>query len=96
MKLQQKMALNSYWDNRFNRQAIKLLPGDFVACQGEEMIVTVLGSCISVCLFETKLKMGGMNHFMLPEAKKKYQLLAIHVSSRTQTLRDMVLRQWNY
>ncbi len=60
---------NSYWDNRFSRTAVKLLPGDFFACTGEEMIVTVLGSCISVCLYETQLKIGGMNHFMLPETK---------------------------
>jgi chemotaxis protein CheD len=29
-------------------------------------IVTILGSCISVCLFDTALKYGGMNHFMMP------------------------------
>ncbi len=58
---------NSYWDGRFKRKAVKLLPGDFFACQGEEMIVTVLGSCIAVCLYDTKLKIGGMNHFMLPK-----------------------------
>ncbi len=62
---------NSYWDSRFKRTAIKLLPGDFFICQDEEMIVTVLGSCISVCVYETRLKIGGMNHFMLPEIKKE-------------------------
>lgn len=60
---------NSYWDARFKRKAIKLLPGEYVACNGKEMIVTVLGSCISVCLYESTLKIGGMNHFMLPAAK---------------------------
>jgi chemotaxis protein CheD len=59
--------LNSYWDNRFKRTAVKLLPGDFFACSGEQVIVTVLGSCIAVCLYETQLKIGGMNHFMLPQ-----------------------------
>lgn len=29
-------------------------------------VVTVLGSCISVCLYDTKMKIGGINHFMLP------------------------------
>ena len=29
-------------------------------------IQTVLGSCVSVCLFDQKLNFGGMNHFMLP------------------------------
>ena len=27
---------------------------------------TVLGSCISVCLWDEKRKIGGMNHYMLP------------------------------
>ncbi|WP_082865372.1 chemotaxis protein CheD, partial [Oleiphilus sp. HI0086] len=32
-----------------------------------EMIVTVLGSCISACVRDVQLGIGGMNHFMLPE-----------------------------
>lgn len=34
----------------------------------ESMILdTVLGSCISACLYDPVVKVGGMNHFMLPE-----------------------------
>ena len=29
-------------------------------------VVTILGSCISVCLYDSKKKMGGINHYMLP------------------------------
>lgn len=29
-------------------------------------IVTVLGSCIAVCLYDTKTKISGMNHYLLP------------------------------
>jgi chemotaxis protein CheD len=29
--------------------------------------VTILGSCVSVCLWDRKIKAGGMNHFLLPE-----------------------------
>lgn len=29
-------------------------------------VITVLGSCISVCLWDTKLNIGGINHYMLP------------------------------
>lgn len=28
---------------------------------------TLLGSCVAVCLFDPLLKIGGINHFMLPE-----------------------------
>ena len=29
-------------------------------------VITILGSCISVCLWDTVLKFGGMNHYLLP------------------------------
>lgn len=29
-------------------------------------ILTILGSCVSVCLWDRALKFGGMNHFVLP------------------------------
>jgi chemotaxis protein CheD len=45
----------------------KVLPGEFyVSCIDEE-IVTVLGSCISVCMWDKEAGIGGMNHFLLPE-----------------------------
>lgn len=31
-------------------------------------IVTVLGSCISACIYDKKSRIGGMNHFMLPNS----------------------------
>lgn len=44
----------------------KLLPGDFyVTCQ-DEVLDTVLGSCVSACIRNSRLRIGGMNHFMLP------------------------------
>jgi chemotaxis protein CheD len=30
------------------------------------VLTTVLGSCVAICLFDNKLRAGGMNHFMLP------------------------------
>lgn len=31
------------------------------------VIDTVLGSCIAACLYDPEARMGGMNHFMLPD-----------------------------
>lgn len=55
-----------YWDQRFGRHMIRILPGDFGASASQVMFLTVLGSCVSVCLYDPLLKVGGMNHFMLP------------------------------
>jgi chemotaxis protein CheD len=58
--------INRYWDRTMNTWAAKILPGELYVSTHGEMIVTVLGSCISACIRDSKLGIGGMNHFMLP------------------------------
>lgn len=59
---------HAYMDSKFSVRALKVPPGKyFVTCEKNMMIVTVLGSCVSVCLRDRVKGMGGMNHFMLPE-----------------------------
>ncbi|MDX8396013.1 MAG: chemoreceptor glutamine deamidase CheD [Mariprofundaceae bacterium] len=58
--------INSYFDKTQNIHAAKLLPGDYYVTTGSEVIVTVLGSCISACIRDKVFGIGGMNHFMLP------------------------------
>jgi len=64
-------AKTSYWDGRFKRNTIKLLPGEYHTTKGKEMLVTVLGSCVAACIRDTRNGIGGMNHFLLPEQKNK-------------------------
>jgi len=59
--------VNRYRDKRMNLPAAKIMPGEFYVSKTGEMIVTVLGSCISACVRDVQLGIGGMNHFMLPE-----------------------------
>ena len=33
----------------------------------EKPLATLLGSCVAVCLFDPQLRIGGINHFMLPD-----------------------------
>jgi chemotaxis protein methyltransferase CheR len=42
--------------------------GDVFASREPAIVRTVLGSCVSVCLFDPDRRIGGMNHFMLPES----------------------------
>ena len=37
---------------------------------------TVLGSCISACIYDEKMALGGMNHFMLPESADERNLMS--------------------
>jgi len=56
----------SYFDREFMVDAVKLLPGQYHASRGPGSITTVLGSCVSTCLWDPLERIGGMNHFMLP------------------------------
>ncbi|HKY90993.1 MAG TPA: chemoreceptor glutamine deamidase CheD [Nevskiaceae bacterium] len=57
----------SYFDKQFDAQALKVLPGEYLVTDRDVMLVTVLGSCVSACIRDPLLQIGGMNHFMLPE-----------------------------
>ena len=43
-----------------------VFPGQFVITSVPTLISTVLGSCVSVCLWDKETKIGGMNHYLLP------------------------------
>lgn len=58
--------IKRFWDPRHSAWAAKLVPGDFYVTPHNEVLLTVLGSCVSVCVRDPVLKIGGMNHFMLP------------------------------
>ncbi len=49
-----------------NPSGYYLLPGAIKCSKTPLDITTVLGSCVSVCLWDSELKVGGMNHFMMP------------------------------
>ena len=56
-----------YHDHHFQYDAVKVLPGEYFVSNEDIVIMTVLGSCISACLWDGKVRTGGMNHFMLPD-----------------------------
>jgi chemotaxis protein CheD len=56
-----------YHDNHFQYDAVKVLPGEYFVSGEELVIMTVLGSCISACIWDGRVRAGGMNHFMLPD-----------------------------
>lgn len=56
-----------YFDHHFQYNAVKVLPGEYFVSNEQLVIMTVLGSCIAACLWDSRVGIGGMNHFMLPE-----------------------------
>jgi chemotaxis protein CheD len=45
---------------------IYLYPANLVVPVPPSIVHTILGSCVAVCLFDPKNKIGGINHYMLP------------------------------
>lgn len=54
-------------DSRFPHEIASILPGEFFVSREPMIVYTVLGSCISACIRDPIVRVGGMNHFMLPE-----------------------------
>lgn len=48
------------------KKKIFVLPGEIAVTKQPTVIATLLGSCVAVCLYNTKGQYGGMNHYMLP------------------------------
>ncbi|TDO96348.1 chemoreceptor glutamine deamidase CheD [Marinomonas balearica] len=60
-------ATHRFFDSRFNTEVVKVLPGQYYVSDVDEMITTLLGSCVAVCMYDEEAHVGGMNHFLLPE-----------------------------
>jgi chemotaxis protein CheD len=58
--------ISRHWDSEHECFAARLLPGEYYVTRHPELISTVLGSCVSACIRDSRLGYGGMNHFMLP------------------------------
>jgi len=56
-----------FYDAHFKSEAVKILPGEYFVYNEDLLIMTTLGSCIATCLWDRQAKVGGMNHFMLPD-----------------------------
>jgi chemotaxis receptor (MCP) glutamine deamidase CheD len=48
------------------QKEVTIYIGGVHAASQPEVVKTLLGSCISVCLYDPMMRVGGMNHFMLP------------------------------
>ena len=57
-----------YYDAHFRNEAVKVLPGEFFVHDEDILVMTTLGSCIAACLWDRERRIGGMNHFLLPDA----------------------------
>lgn len=56
-----------WYETQFRSEAVKVLPGEYFVDDQDILIMTTLGSCIAVCLWDRHARVGGLNHFLLPD-----------------------------
>jgi len=71
-----------YYDRKLGFPATKIFPGDYYVAAGDVMIVTTLGSCVTACIHDPLLGLGGMNHFMLPTQDIEHESSPFSVATR--------------
>ncbi|MDH4275368.1 MAG: chemoreceptor glutamine deamidase CheD [Gammaproteobacteria bacterium] len=67
--LPQFKHIKRYWDQPRGMYVAKIMPGEFYVTKHHELISTLLGSCVAVCMRDAVNGVGGMNHFKLPTPK---------------------------
>lgn len=60
--------ISQFWMPTRKKLAVKVVAGDYYVSRQDEMICTVLGSCVSTCIRDPIVGVGGINHFLLPDA----------------------------
>jgi chemotaxis protein CheD len=63
------MDCSNLSSREIERLARNIHPGAW-AVETERPLSTLLGSCVAVCLFDPALRIGGLNHFMLPNMQR--------------------------
>lgn len=71
MSLETRPSLGNNVGNAYKAgegyRIVKIFSGDwYVSTTSDEMLVTILGSCVAACIRDPIIGVGGMNHFLLP------------------------------
>lgn len=74
-----------FYNRSLEKTVVRIDQGNcYITDREDEMLSTVLGSCVSACIRDPLLGIGGMNHFMLPASQNatwtaKVDLIAPHL-----------------
>lgn len=75
---------------------IHVIQGEYaVSDDSEAMICTLLGSCVSACICDPFLGVGGLNHFLLPEGEGATSNLSYGVHAMELLINDLLRRGAN-
>lgn len=70
-----------------------LKPGYIFSTLEPAMVMTVVGTCVAVCLHDKRLKSGGMNHFFFPRAGRREKTTPQYGNVAVSALIKMMIQQ---
>ena len=71
-----------------------MIQGEFrVSDRHDVVLATVLGSCVSLCITDPKMGIGGMNHFLLPGVETNKDVGIRHGVMAMELLLNGVLKK---
>jgi chemotaxis protein CheD len=78
-------------ENETTLKRVFVVGGNIVISKSPQELVTILGSCVSVCLWDKKTGIGAMNHFLLPELVNAARSLEGGIESTRMMIQTIML-----
>jgi chemotaxis protein CheD len=72
--------LYRFYSHRLKKPIITLTAGEYFVTQNGEVLHTIVGSCITTCIYDEKTIAAGMNHFLLPGMVHPGEILSSEVA----------------
>jgi chemotaxis protein CheD len=72
-------------------EKLYLYPGQLAVTKDAMEITTILGSCVSVCFFDSIRRIAGMNHFLLPVNDKSTSDIEKYGDTSLKLMLDRIL-----
>ncbi len=86
------MAQTESMTSELQRESFYLEPGFIYCVTRPAKVHTVVGSCVVVCLWDRRLRFGGMSHFLLPKATNRAEATSKYGNVATLELINMMER----
>lgn len=72
---------------------IHIIQGDYAVARDDSAVLTaILGSCVAACVRDPQTGIGGMNHFLLPEAKASSSEQVLYGAQSMELLINALLK----
>ena len=84
------------FNHELNRSMVTLTPGERIVTNRDVVVSTLLGSCVSVILFDSVFGIGGLNHFLVPRVPESRPVTEQEAGRYGETALPRLLDEMRY